>query len=144
MAEDIEKEAKKKLKDGWIKSLMYFEALGANETFTKEALDQHLEKINKLPNVLVYKKQLSEVKKSEKPFKGQTVYSCIANVELLTVNYETLFYITINFGPASVEIIEPQTIKLDLWQAQGVLNSVSEMMHKFAAQGAGGIVLQKL
>ncbi len=145
MPEDIEKEVKKKLKDGWIKSLMYFEVLALDEAFAKEALEEHIKKIEKINNVLVYKKEFGEIKKVESPaYKGKIAYSTIVSVELLTASYEALFFVTINFGPSSIEILEPQTIKLDLWQAQGVLNSVSEMMHKFAAQGAGGIILQKL
>ncbi|HLD57542.1 MAG TPA: hypothetical protein VJA47_04500 [archaeon] len=143
--QDIEKEVKKRLKDGWIKALMYFEVLALDEKFAKEVLESHLQKLEKLQNVLVYKKEFGDVKKVESPAKpGKVGYSTIVKVEFIAASYEALFYVTINFGPSSVEILEPQTIKLDLWQAQGVLNSVSEMMHKFAAQGAGGIILQKV
>lgn len=143
--QDIEKELKKRLKDGWIKALMYFEVLSLEESFAKEVLESHIQKLEKLQNVLVYKKEFGEIKKVQSPaHKDKVAYSTIVKVELIAASYESLFFVTINYGPSSVEIIEPQTIKLDMWQAQGVLNSVSDMMHRFAAQGAGGIILQKV
>ena len=102
-------------------------------------------KRNIISNVLIYKKEFGDAKMVEKPFKNIEVgYSAIVKTEMITASYEMLFFITVNFGPSSIEILEPQTIKLDLWQAQGVLNSVSDMMHQFAARGAGGIILQKI
>ncbi len=145
MVQDIDKEVKKKLKDGWIKAAMYFEVLSLDKDFSKESLELHIKKIEGMDNVMVYKKDFSEPKEVKSPANPQKVaYSNIVAVELVTASYDTLFQITVNYGPSSVEIIEPQTIKLDLWQAQGVLNSVSEMLHRFAAQRGGGIILQKV
>ena len=47
-----------------------------------------------------------------------------------------------HYGPSSVEIIEPKMVNLKLGEAQGILNSIGDMLHKFVAAGVGGVVIK--
>jgi len=59
----------------------------------------------------------------------------------LTQNYDKLIYMVMTYAPSSVEILEPGHIKMDIGEAQGVLNSIAELIHKFAAAGIGGVII---
>ncbi len=137
-----EKTIATKMKDGWIKSSMFIEVLATNEEFARSALEKHVEKMSREDQVIIYKKDYGEVKKSDKPPRGvQEAYSAIVQLEMVTESYEKLVYLAMNYGPTSIEILEPEKVVLDGWQAQGIVNSVADMMHKFAAIGVGGVVI---
>jgi len=134
----------KKIKEGWIKSQLFIEVLAVTEAAARDALEKHVAKLEKEKGVLIVKRDWKEAKRVEKPFQNiPEAYSYLVEVEVLTEGYEKLFYITIQYGPSSIEILEPQEVKLKAWEAQGIVNTVADMLHHFAAKGAGGIILQK-
>ena len=133
---------REKLDNGWLHARMYFEVLAVSEEVTKKSLRAHLDQINKMDNIKVVNEQFGEVTKIEKPKKDIDVaYSQIVDVDVVVSSYENLVYSVIFFGPSSVEIIEPKKFDLDVTQAQNMANAVAEIMHKYAAGGAGGIVI---
>jgi len=136
-------QVKKKLKEGWIKSSMIIEVLATSETAARTALEKHIRQMEKENGVLVYKKEWSDFRKVDRPFRDiEVAYSYIVDLELLTQNFERLVYLVMNYGPTSVEILEPQSIKMDMGEAQGILISVADIIHKFAQMGIGGIVIR--
>ena len=48
--------------------------------------------------------------------------------------------IVMEYGPSSIELLEPRILDLPISEAQGILNSLSRLVHQFAASGAGGLV----
>ncbi len=123
---------------------MFFEVMGATEEFTRQAMAEHVSKMRKLENMKVISESLSEVPKVEDPpkqFKGREAYSQIADVEVVVSSLENLVYSVIFFGPSSIEIIEPKSFTVNLNAAQSMANAVAEIMHRYAAGGAGGIVI---
>lgn len=133
-----------KLEKGWIKSWSMFEVLATKEETTKEAIDKLLDRLEKDPRAGVYKKDLSEIKKAIKPMKNIDVaYSLTAEVEFITKNFDDLVQIVMEYGPSAIEIYEPKNINIPCGEAQSILNSISQMMHQFAAAGVGGIVFLK-
>ena len=138
---DIEKEIKNKLKNGWIKSNIMFELLAVNPENTKEALENHVNKMEKEGGILVCKKDLKEILETTSPFPEiPKAYSGVIEAEILTENLDKLMFIAMNYGPSSIELLEPSKLTIDIGEAQGILTSVYTMMHKFAAAGIGGIV----
>jgi hypothetical protein len=139
-----EEEASKKVGEGWIRSWVVFEALGINESATKDALEVLTKKLEDDARVRMYKKCFGGVNKVEKPIEGVEVgYSLTCEVNLVSKTFDNLSQIAIEYGPSAVEIIEPDCIKLKLGEAQSILNSISQMMHRLAASGVGGIVFMK-
>jgi len=139
----LEEKVRKKLSEGWIKSSMIIEALGVTKDAVKTAMEMHVRKIGEERGIIVSKQKFHEIRKVDKPFGNiPKAYSIIVDLEVLTEKYDHLVYIAMNYGPTSIEILEPEHIKIDMGEAQGILNSVSDLVHRFAAQGIGGIVVR--
>ena len=137
-------EVKKKLKDGWIKSWMMIEVIAVNKETADESLKNHLERMKKENKTIIIKEDFKGVQDVENPLPDvEKGYSQVVEIELLTQNYEQLMFLTMNYGPSALEILEPDNIKMDLGEAQGILNSISDMIHRFAAAGVGGVVINR-
>ena len=142
--EKLKKEAEKRMKDKWIKSQMFIEVLALQEDAAKEVLEAHVKKLENEGSVLITKKDWKPMRKIEKPFPNIDIgYGYFVELEVLTENYDKLVYVAMNYGPSSIEIIEPKEIKLQSWEADGIVNGVADMMHRFAAS-KGGFVLKKV
>jgi len=142
----IEKEeANEKVASGWIKVWIMFEAMAANIETAEEALRKHVEKFDLDSRASLYKKEEMDGKKVENPpIKGQTeAWSKIIEVELVVRTLSDLIELVIEYGPSATEILEPNEIKIKMNRAQDTLNLVSEMMHRFAAAGIGGILIPR-
>jgi len=139
---DIKEQVEKKLKEGWIKSWMMIEVMAISEEATKSALEKHIQKMKKEDKTLIYKTEFSKIKNVKNPFPNiPEAYSQVVELELLTANYEKLVTLVINYGPSAVEILEPETLKMYMGEAQGILNALAALIHRFAATGAGGIMI---
>ena len=135
-------EADEKVKEGWLRSWMMFEVLAVNEETTKDSLEKLMKKLEEDNKIAMYKKEFGELAKIEKPMKDIDVgYSLTCEVELISKKLDNLVQIVMQYGPSATEILEPKEFALDAGEAQGILNSISQIMHQFAAAGAGGMVL---
>jgi hypothetical protein len=137
-----EEESKKRVKDGWIRVGMVIEALAVSRETAGSALRKHMEKMEKEKGIIVYKKDERGIEEVANPTpnipKG---YSQVIDVELVAESFDRLVYIVMNYGPSSIEILEPNKISMNFGEAQGVLNSLAAMIHTFAAMGAGGMLV---
>jgi hypothetical protein len=132
----------KRLKEGWIKTRMMIEVLAVSEDAAKSSLEKHVEKMEKEKKVVISAKDFHKIEKVENPLPNLPVgYSNIVSLEVLTENFETLINLIMNYAPSSAEILTPQNIKIDMGEAQGILNSLSGLLHKFAAHGLGGVLI---
>ena len=142
MDEEMKELVKKREKEGWVKSRMIIEVLAVTEEAAKSSLEKHVDNMGKEENALVYRKEFREIKEMENPMpnvpKG---YSNIVELELLTKDYEKLIYLVMTYGPSSTEILSPDNIKLNMGEAQGIVNTVADMVHKFASAGLGGLLI---
>ena len=139
-----EEEANEKVREGWFRSWLVFEALAINENVSKDALETLVNKLDKDNRVKIYKKSFGNAKKIEKPIQNVDVgYSVTCEVNLISKKFDNLAQIAIEYGPSAIEILEPEKFDLNVGEAQSILNSISQMMHRLAATGAGGIVFMK-
>ncbi len=136
-------EANEKVSDGWVRVWFAFEALAVGEDVTKKALENLLEKLETDQRVKVYKKEFSQVKRVENPLPEiKEGFSVVAEVEIIVKKFDELVQIVMEYGPSAVEILEPKELKLNIGDCQNVLNGVSDMMHRFAQAGVGGMVIR--
>jgi hypothetical protein len=132
----------KKVKEGWIRSTMMIEVLAVNKDSAKSALEGHVKKMEMVKTSHIYKKDFKGFIEVEKPFPNiDKAYSYVVELEMVSKNFEALIFMVMNYAPSSVEILEPKELKVDIGQAQSTLISISEMMHKFARAGLGGVVI---
>ncbi len=142
MDSKVMERVKKKLKEGWIRSSMMIEALGTTERAARVGLEQHVDKMKKEGGCIVFNINFSGVKEAKHPHPNvEKGYSNVVELEVLTENFEKLVYVVMRYGPSSVEIHEPENIRIDFGEAQSIVNSLAEMIHNFAAAGIGGIII---
>lgn len=142
MAKDVMETVKKKLKDGWIKAWMAVEVLALTEEAAESSLKKHIDILEKEDSCIIYKKDFSKTDKVPNPFKDpKYAYSKVVEVEFVAKRFENLVWIVLNYAPSSIEILEPKNIRLELGEAQGVLNSLSELIHNFAISSRGAVMI---
>ncbi len=139
-----QKEADKKVKEGWLRAWFMFEAIAINEQVVKEALESLLNKIDKDERIKVYKKQFLGTKRMEKPLENvKEGFSQVCEIEIISKNLDNIVQISMEYGPSSIELLEPKKLSVDNTEAQNILNTIAGMMHRFAAAGIGGMVVVK-
>ena len=153
MAEDkeIDKELKEKAdkkikKDGWIRASMMIEVLAITEEATKNALEKHVEGLAKEKQVMLYKKDFGKIIGVMNPLPKnpniKEAFSQVVELECGIQRYEDLIQLVMYYGPSSIEILEPGNINMKLGEAQGILNSIADLIHKFVAAGIGGVIIK--
>lgn len=142
MDKKIEEKVRKKMKEGWIKTSMMIEAMAISKEAVESALKKHTERMGKEKCAFIYRKDFQETSEVEKPLpdipKG---FSQVVELEMVVENFDRLVYLVLNYGPSSIEILEPRKMELDMGQAQGILTTIATMIHRFAATGGGGMLV---
>ncbi len=143
MDKKLQERVEKKMKEGWIKLWMMIEVLAVTKETAKSSLENHVASMEKEDKTIVYKKDFKEIKKVEKPLKNiKVAYSNIVEIELVAENFDKLVYIIMNYAPTGIEILEPDKLSIDAGEAQGILTSIADLIHRFAAMGIGGVVIR--
>lgn len=143
MDKKLQERVEKRLKEGWIKSWMMIEVLAITKEATKSSLKKHVNSMEKEDKTILYKKDFKEIKKVEKPMKNiKVAYSYIVELELIAENLDKLVYLVMNYAPTAIEILEPDKLTIDAGEAQGILTSIADIIHKFASMGIGGVVIR--
>ena len=138
----MDKKAEKRLKDGWIKAALIIEVLAVNEEAAKSALEKHVEKMGKEDNTMILDNKFHATEEVQNPTpRLEKAYSQIVDVDVLVKDFDNLVKLVVSYAPSSIEILEPEKIRMDMGEAQGILNSISELIHKFAQAGLGGIMV---
>ena len=126
---------------GWIKAWFAIELMAVSHDITEKALREHVDNLESVKEVFVFKKDFKPVEKLEIPPKGLAeAYSQVAEINILIKDMPTLINIVMAFGPSSVEILEPKEVKIRIDEVQSIANLVAAMMHQFASAGVGGLV----
>ena len=129
---------------------MIFEVQALDKDVCSDALKTHVEKISKRDDARLMDVKYSKINKLDPPeqlkkalaSKGvKNLHSQVAEVVVLTKNFESLVHVVINYAPTAVEITAPEKIILSMGDAQHALSNVADMMHKFAAAGIGGMLI---
>ena len=142
MAEDVAETAKKRLKDGWIKVRMDIEVLAVTKEAAENSLRKHLELMKKEEDMLIYKEHFEDAERVKSPFpKIKEAFSQVVELEAVARRFDTLAYLILNYAPSSIEILEPPKIQMDMGQAQGLLNSLAELVHSLIASRRGAVTI---
>ena len=140
--DEMQELEKKRLKEGWIKASMMIEALAVSEETAKSSLEKHIEMMEKDKRIILTRKEFKGIKLVDNPVPGiEKAFSNLVEVEILTSHFETLVYVSMTYGPTSIEILNPDKIKIDIGEAQGILNTVAEMVHRFVSLKGGGLLV---
>ena len=137
-----DEEIKEKLNRGWIKSRMWFEVMASEKETAEKTLKDHVAGMKKLKNTYILNQKFEEATEVKNPPRDlKQAFSKVAEVEFLSKDIESMLFAVIYFGPSGVEILEPKKLNVGIETIQAIMNSVADVMHRFAAGGAGGIVV---
>lgn len=130
-------------KASWVKAHFVIEALTAEEGKVRPALEKHLAKLKKEKYVTVSGERFHDVRRVTQPVpQVPEAFSCILEMDITVERFERLLYLVVAYGPTSVEIMAPTELKLKMGEAQTILNGVADLVHRFAAAGVGGLVIE--
>ena len=134
------------LQKGWIKAWVIFEVQAVSKDVVEEALKVHLGKIKSEKALKVLEENAIEAKEVDAPEQLhpqgiKKLWSGLHEMIIFTKDVEALMNMVINYGPSAIEILAPEKITLKMGELQGALASVSDMMHKYAAAGVGGMLI---
>ena len=135
------------LDKGYLKVWTLFEVQSNSRDATKGALKKHTSAIKKNYGINIIEENTTNIEEIEAgpEFKARninTLFSQVCEITFMINSYEKLTEMIIMYGPTAVEILAPEKITLDMREAQNSLVLIADMMHKFASQGIGGIVIK--
>ena len=138
----IEKDkANERVAAGWLRAWMAFEALAVNKEVVEASLKELVDRLEKDERVKLYKRELIETKEVLNPMQGiEKAYSQVCDVDLISKNLDSLIGIVTEYGPSAIELLEPTSFEMKSGEAQSILNTISELLHRFASAGMGGMV----
>jgi CCR4-NOT transcriptional regulation complex NOT5 subunit len=135
-------EIQEKLKNGWIKSRLYIEVMATEKELTEQSLKEHVKKLKDVKDSIVLNERYEGVQEVKNLREGiKQAFSEVAQLEMLTRNIDTLLYIVIFYALSAVEVLEPKDLRMGIDQVQTIMNSVADLVHRFAASGLGGVVI---
>ncbi len=141
--EDIQEKVEEKRKAGYIDVWAAFEVVATSQEVSKNAMEKHLNSLARAPGVLVYEQKVEETKQIDpRPFKVEQAFSTVAEAKFLVKDLPTLVNVCLAYAPSAIEILAPKELKVKIEEVQDIANLLAGLMHRFAAQGIGGIVIK--
>ena len=111
-----------------VRAILVLEIAGRPAEHVKKVLEIHVDKLNEQKDVEVINRTISEPKKLESE-KG--IYTCFAEVEIVTISLSRLMEIVFDFMPSSVEIFEPYDLGFSSQEATAFVNDLAGRLHKY-------------
>ena len=135
------------LDKGWIKTWMIFEVQAADKAVCVSALKKHVKDMASEPSVEIIGESFTDVDDIDVPEglkkRGvKALFTQVCEVTVMAKEFEALVNVVINYAPTAVEVMAPEKIVLSMRDAQNSLVSLSDMMHKFARAGVGGMLIK--
>lgn len=122
---DAEKNAKEKIKAGWIHALVMFEIIGKPKEHVDDSATKLIDTLEKDERIIFLEKNFGKAKATEDGF-----FAAFAEVDLLIKDIETMTWLAINFTPSTVEIIEPLSFTFDARELQTWYNDLLAHLHQ--------------
>ena len=113
-----------------IRVLLIFEILGRPPEHIKESLDEFVSKLGEQKGVELVCKTIHE----PKPFEdnnAKDLFTTFAEVEVILDNLNVLFAVVLNMLPSSIEIIQPEEVRLTNCELTTVLSELTLKLHKY-------------
>lgn len=108
--------------------MIIIEMMGRPKEHLKTSLEEHIAKLEKIKKTSIIKKEFSEPKLIDEK---KELYTAFSEVEIECEKFMTIVEIIFDFMPASIEIIEPSKLSLNLDEATSFLNNLTGRLHKY-------------
>ncbi len=127
-----ESQIREHMQKGWIRCIITFEVVGKPAKHVDEALTAYIENIKKDHRIIVLAEERAPVEEAD-----EKLFSAFSEEEVIVKNLETLTWLSINFSPASIEILEPDELVLPARDVTNWLNDLIANMHEIGASMRG-------
>ena len=118
---------KEKVEKGWIHAIIIIEILGRPADHVKKSMEALVDELGKVKGVEITRKEIHEPKEIEK----HNLFTTFAEVELLTENFKKLTDLIFEYMPSSIEIIEPQEARMNINEANNLVNDLTARLHRY-------------
>jgi hypothetical protein len=119
------KEIKKLIDEGYLRTNVIFEIVGKPKEHIENTLKAYIENIKQEEKIHTIKEEYEEADEME-----EGIFSTVAEIEMLLPNIEKLTWLCINFSPASVEILEPDSKTISQKEMGDWLNDLLSRLHE--------------
>lgn len=120
-----DKEIKKFITDGYLRTNIIFEIAGKPKKHIEDTLKTYIENIKQDDKIKFITEEYEEAEELE-----EGIFTTVAEVEMLFPNIEKLNWLCVNFSPASVEILEPDNVTVSQKEIGDWLNDLLSRLHE--------------
>jgi len=107
---------------------MIIEIAGRPPEHIKEALKTHILQFKEYKEVTLMSESFSDPKKIDG---SHDMYTCFSEVEFEVESFSRLMDIVFDFMPASIEILNPSQLEINVSDATSFLNTLAGRLHKY-------------
>lgn len=119
------KEIQEKIEEGYLRVIVIFELVGKPKQHIEQTIKAYVENVKSQEDIMCIREEFEEANEME-----DGVFSTLAEIELLIPSLEKLTWLCINFTPASIELMEPQTITWEQQQITHWMNDLLSRLHE--------------
>ena len=121
----MSRKIREKIEQGAVHAIFVIELAGRPPEHIKKALDTLVDAFGKQKGVEIIIKKIHDPKPVEK------LFSCFAEIEFICESFSRLLNLIFYFMPSSIEIVEPEKIKLSAADANAIANDISTRLHQY-------------
>lgn len=118
---------KEKISQGYVQSRVIIEIAGRPKEHVEKSIQSYIDQISKNENIIILTK---DINKAEEVKDSQGFFVSFVELEILTKNINALIEFCFDYMPSSVEVLEPQELKLVGRDISGLLNDLQAKLHK--------------
>lgn len=111
-----------------IRAVMIIEIAGRPPEHIKEALKAHVGVMKNMKGVKYISETFSDAKLVDQE---KEIYSCFAEVEVEVETFLKLTELMFDFLPASIEVLEPESLRFNSQEATMFLSDLCGRLHKY-------------
>jgi hypothetical protein len=120
-----ESQIREHIKKGWIRAIVTFEVVGRPKEHVEKALTDYLDNIKKDHRIIFLREEREAAMEHD-----DGMFSAFCEAEMLAENLEVFTWLCINFGPASIEILEPDKLLIEGREVTNWLNDLLAKLHE--------------
>ena len=116
-----------KIEEGYVRAILIIEVLGRPEDYVTRALQAISDNLEKEREIILLEKKVYKPRQVEK----SNLFTSFCEIEVLALGIGRLMELCFDYMPSSIEIIEPNNIKLDIANANSVINDLAARLHRY-------------
>ena len=120
-------DVREKINEGYLKVVLIIEVLGRPAEHVTDALKKILAVMKSDKNLIILEKKAYKPKRAKN---ARDLFTSFMEIEALAKGMRGLYDICLDYMPSSIEIIEPSELRMNLHQANSVVNEFVGRLHK--------------